>query len=113
MQAFDFDYCDTDDLYGSGVVLRNNEVRMFKCDECKVNKTIVKKSVNDSRFRCENCIQNQNQNQNEIQAQVPYFPNSLVLEMPQTTSTTTSTTSTTSTTTTPPQFLWRWLQFFT
>ena len=102
MQAFEFDYCDTYESYGSGVVLENNRLRMFRCDECKVNKTVVKKSVDDSRFRCETCIQNPNQNQiqNEIQAQMP---NSLILEMP-TTATTVDTT---------PQFSWRWLQFFT
>jgi hypothetical protein len=106
MQAFDFDYCDTYESYGSSkVVLENNELRMFTCDDCKGKKTFVKKSVNDSKFRCENCIQNQNQ-QNEIQAQMSYLPNlpnSLVLEMP---------TSTTTVETTP-QFSWRWLQFFT
>ena len=107
MQAFDFDYCDTYESYGSsGVMLENNRLIMFTCDECKGKKTFVKKSVNDSRFRCESCIQNQNQIQiqNEFQAQTP---NSLILEMPQITSTTTTST------TTPPQFSWRWLQFFT
>jgi len=103
IQAFDFDYCDTCESYGNGVVLENNNrLRMFRCDECKVNKTVVKKSVADSRFRCETCIQNQNQNQiqNEIQAQMP---NSLILEMPTTEATVVTT----------PQFSWRWLQFFT
>jgi len=103
MQAFDYDYCDTYESYGSsGVMLENNRFRMFTCDECREKKTIVKKSVNDSKFRCESCIQNQNQ-QNEIQAQMSYLPNSLVLEMP--TSTTTDETT--------PQLSWRWLQFFT
>ena len=98
MQAFEFDYCDTYESYGSGVMLEKNRLRMFRCDDCKVNKTVVKKSVNDSRFRCETCIQNQIQN--EVQTQMP---NSLILEMP--------TTVTTDDTT--PQFSWRWLQFFT
>ena len=98
MQAFEFDYCDTYESYGSGVMLEKNRLRMFRCDDCKVNKTVVKKSVNDSRFRCETCIQNQIQN--EVQTQMP---NSLILEMP-TTETTVDTT---------PQFSWRWLQFFT
>jgi len=101
MQAFDFDYCDTYESYGSsGVVLENNRVRMFKCDECRGDKSVVKKSVSDSRFRCDVCIQNQNQNQSES------LPNSLVLEMP-----TTSTTAAGETT--PPYFSWRWLHFFT
>jgi hypothetical protein len=98
MQAFDFDYCDTYESYGSGLVLENNRLRMFRCDECKVNKMVVKKSVNDSKFRCETCIQNQIQN--EVQAQMP---NSLILEMPTTEATVDTT----------PQFSWRWLQFFT
>ena len=98
MQAYEFDYCDTYESYGSGVRLENNGLRMFTCDECKWEKTVVKKSVNDSKFRCETCIQNQIQN--EVQAQMP---NSLILEMP-TTETPVDTT---------PQFSWRWLQFFT
>lgn len=98
MQAFDFDYCDTYDSYRSGVKLDNNGLRMFRCDECKVNKIVVKKNVNDSKFRCETCIQNQIQN--EVQAQMP---NSLILEMPTTEATVDTT----------PQFSWRWLQFFT
>jgi len=109
MQAFDFDYCDTYESYGSsGVMLENNGFRMFTCIECRGKKTFVKKNVNDSRFRCDSCIQNQNRNiQNEVQEQVSYFSNSsnsLVLEMPQTT-----------TAREAPQshFPWRWLQFFT
>ena len=44
MQAFDFDYCDTYESYGSsGVMLENNGVRMFTCGECKGQKTFVKK----------------------------------------------------------------------
>ena len=111
MQAFDFDYCDTYESYGSsGVMLENNGFRMFTCHECRGKNPFVKKSVNDSRFRCDNCIQNQNrnqnqnQNQNEVQEQVSYFSNSLVLEMPQTT---------TARAAPPSHFPWRWLQFFT
>ena len=108
MQAFDFDYCDTYESYGSsGVVLENNRVRMFKCDECRGDKSVVKKSVSDSRFRCDVCIQNQNQNQNQNYSEnLQSLPNSLVLEMP-----TTSTTAAGETT--PPYFSWRWLHFFT
>jgi len=100
MQSYEFDYCDTYESYRSGVKLDNNGLRMFTCDECKVNKMVVKKSVNDSKFRCETCIQNQIRN--EIQAQMP---NSLILEMPMPTTETTVDTT--------PQFSWRWLQFFT
>lgn len=99
MQAYD--YCDTYESYGSsGVMLENNGLRMFTCDDCKGKKTFVKKSVNDSKFRCESCIQTQNQNQVQAQAQLP---NSLILEMP------TSTTDEAAV----PQYSWRWLQFFT
>ena len=107
MQAFDFDYCDTYESYGSsGVVLENNRVRMFKCDECRGDKSVVKKNVSDSRFRCDVCIQNQNQNQNQYYSEnLQSLPNSLVLEMP--------TTSTTASGETTPYFSWRWLHFFT
>ena len=44
MQSFDFDYCDTYESYGSsGVMLENNGLRMFTCDECRGKKTFVKK----------------------------------------------------------------------
>jgi hypothetical protein len=103
MQAFDFDYCDTYESYGSsGVMLENNGLRMFRCDECRGQKTFVKKSVNDSKFRCESCIQNQNQNQNQNQVQAQ-LPNSLILEMPTLTTDEAA----------APQYSWRWLQFFT
>jgi hypothetical protein len=107
MQAFDFDYCDTYESYGSsGVVLENNGVRMFKCGECRVDKPVVKKSVSDSRFRCDTCIQNQNYSENQAQIlPTQSLPNSLVLEMP--------TSSTTMADETTPQYSWRWLHFFT
>jgi transcription elongation factor Elf1 len=108
MQAFEFDYCDTYDSYGtSRVVLENNGLKMFTCHECRGQKTFVKKSVSDSKFRCDSCIQTQTQNQNEIQAQMSILPNSLVLEMP------TPSTTTTTDETAAPQYSWRWLHFFT
>ena len=105
MQAYEFDYCDTYDSYGSGVMLENNGLRMFTCDECGGKKTFVKKSVNDSRFRCESCIQNLNQAQ-MFAAASSIAPNSYILEMPPPSSTTAEVETT-------PQFSWRWLQFFT
>ena len=107
MQAYEFDYCDTYESYGSGVRLENNGLRMFTCDECKWEKTVVKKSVNDSKFRCESCIQNLNQAQ-MFAAAASIMPNSYILEMPPASSTTAEVE-----TTTTPQFSWRWLQFFT
>lgn len=106
MQAYDFDYCDTYDSYGSGVMLENNGLRMFTCDECRGKKTFVKKSVNDSKFRCESCIQNLNQAQMFAAAAASIAPNSYILEMPLPSSTTAEVETT-------PQFSWRWLQFFT
>lgn len=106
MQAYEFDYCDTYESYGSGVMLENNGLRMFTCDECREKKTFVKKSVNDSRFRCETCIQNLNQAQMFAAAAASIAPNSYILEMPHPPSTTAEVETT-------PQFSWRWLQFFT
>jgi len=105
MQAYEFDYCDTYDSYGSGVMLENNGLRMFTCDECGGKKTFVKKSVNDSKFRCESCIQNLNKAQ-MFAAAASIAPNSYILEMPPPSSTTAEVETT-------PQFSWRWLQFFT
>ncbi len=105
MQAYEFDYCDTYDSYGSGVMLENNGLRMFTCDECGGKKTFVKKSVNDSKFRCESCIHKINQAQ-MFAAAASIAPNSYILEMPPPSSTTAEVETT-------PQFSWRWLQFFT
>ena len=106
MQAYEYDYCDIYESYGSsGVMLENNGLKMFKCDMCKGEKTFIKKNANDSWFRCDNCIQNQ-----QVQAQMFAFssiaPNSYVLEMPTSSSTTAEVETT-------PQFSCRWLQFFT
>lgn len=36
MQAYEYDYCDIYESYGSsGVMLENNGLKMFKCDMCK------------------------------------------------------------------------------
>jgi len=53
-----YDYCDTYDSYGSGLSLYDkNSVKTFSCNECKQTKFILKKSVNDPKFKCEECIQ--------------------------------------------------------
>jgi len=98
MEAFDFDYCDTYESYGSGVRLENNGVRMFTCDDCREETTFVKKGVNDSKFRCDACIQKQNQ----MSANVS--PDSLILNMPLSTESMASDTT--------PYFSWRWFHFF-
>lgn len=109
MQAYEFDYCDTYESYGSsGVMLENNGLRMFNCDMCIGEKTFIKKNANDSKFRCENCIQNLNQAQ-MFAAAASMAPNSYILEMPPQS----LTTAEVETTQTTPQFSWRWLQFFT
>lgn len=105
MQSYEFDYCDTYESYRTGVKLYNNGLKMFTCDECRGEKTFVKKSVNDSKFRCESCIQNLNQAQMFASA-ASIMPNSYVLEMPPVSSTMAEVETT-------PQFSWKWLQFFT
>ena len=105
MQAYEFDYCDMYESYGSsGVMLENNGLRMFNCDICRGEKTFIKKNANDSWFRCENCIQNLNQAQ-MFAAAASIMSNSYVLEMPPPSSTTVEVE-------TMPQYSWRWLQFF-
>ena len=82
MQAYEFDYCDMYESYGSsGVMMENNGLRMFNCDICRGEKTFIKKNANDSWFRCENCIHNQ-QVQAQVFASSSIAPNSYVFEMP-------------------------------
>lgn len=53
-----YDYCDTYDSYDSGLSLDDkNSVKTFSCEICKQSKFILKKSVNDPKFKCEECIQ--------------------------------------------------------
>ena len=105
MQAYEYDYCDIYESYGSSrVMLENNGLKMFKCDMCKGEKTFIKKNANDSWFRCENCIQNLNQAQ-MFAAAASIMSNSYVLEMPPPSSTTVEVE-------TMPQYSLRWLQFF-
>jgi hypothetical protein len=58
-----YDYCDTYDAYDSGLALDSNKIKTFSCNVCKQSKFIVKKSVGDSFFKCEECILNQAQAQ--------------------------------------------------
>ena len=53
-----YDYCDTYDSYENGLSLdRKNSVKTFWCDECKQSKFILKKSIAEPKFKCEECIQ--------------------------------------------------------
>jgi hypothetical protein len=95
-----YDYCDTYDSYDSGLALDGkNSVKTFSCEVCKQSKFILKKSVNDPIFKCEECIQKKESVSD---------PNNVALNMPATTTTTPTTTTpttTTPTTTTPtPSF---------
>ena len=64
-----YDYCDTYDAYESGLNLDNsNKIKTFSCNVCKQSKLILKKSVGDSVFKCEECIEaclNQDREQQE------------------------------------------------
>ena len=56
MQQY-YDYCDTYESYDSGLVLDNkNKIRTFSCNVCKQSKFVLKKSVSDPVFKCEECI---------------------------------------------------------
>ena len=52
-----YDYCDTYDAYNSGLTLdHSNKIKTFSCNVCKQSKFILKKSVGDSVFKCEECL---------------------------------------------------------
>jgi transcription initiation factor TFIID subunit TAF12 len=52
-----YDYCDTYESYDSGLALDNkNKIRTFSCNVCKQSKLVLKKSVSDPVFKCEECI---------------------------------------------------------
>lgn len=56
----DYDYCDTYDSYYNGITLDNkNEIKTFSCNRCNKPKLILKKSVGDPVFKCEECIEHQ------------------------------------------------------
>jgi hypothetical protein len=73
-----YDYCDTYDSYDSGLALDGkNSVKTFSCELCKQSKFILKKSVNDPKFKCEECIQKK-------EAVTTSNPNDVALNMPAT-----------------------------
>jgi hypothetical protein len=78
-----YDYCDTYDSYDSGLALDGkNSVKTFSCELCKQSKFILKKSVNDPKFKCEECIQKKESVSD---------PHDVALNMPATTTTPTTT----------------------
>ena len=66
-----YDYCDTYDAYGSEFTSdKSNKIKTFSCNVCKQSKLILKKSVDDPVFKCEECIEahlNRQQEQREQQ----------------------------------------------
>jgi hypothetical protein len=56
MQQY-YDYCDTYESYDSASAVGNkNKIRTFSCNVCKQSKLVLKKSVSDPVFKCEECI---------------------------------------------------------
>ncbi len=71
MQQY-YDYCDTYESYDSGLVLDNkNKIRTFSCNICKQSKFVLKKSIRDPVFKCEECIKASSKLQLEEQEQQP------------------------------------------
>ena len=69
MQQY-YDYCDTYESYDSGLVLDNkHKIRTFSCNVCKQSKFVLKKSVSDPGFKCEECIKASSKLQLEEQEQ--------------------------------------------
>jgi len=67
-----YDYCDTYDSYDSGLALDNkNKLRTFSCGVCKQSKLVLKKTVTDPVFKCEECIKASSKLQLEEQEQQP------------------------------------------
>jgi transcription elongation factor Elf1 len=72
MQQY-YDYCDTYESYDSGLALDNkNKIRTFSCNVCKQSKFVLKKSVRDPVFKCEECIQQQQQDQDQGQQETTW-----------------------------------------
>ena len=73
-----YDYCDTYDNYGiceSGRVMGvTNQIKTFSCSICKQSKLVLKKSVGEPVFRCDECIEasfhhNNHLEQSQVQQQ--------------------------------------------
>ena len=69
MQQY-YDYCDTYESYDSGLALDNkNKIKTFSCNMCKQSKFVLKKSISDPVFKCEECIKASSKLQLEEQEQ--------------------------------------------
>lgn len=54
-----YDYCDAYDAYdayGSESLDKSNKIKTFSCSVCKQSKLVLKKSIDDPVFKCEECI---------------------------------------------------------
>lgn len=67
MQQY-YDYCDTYESYDSGLD-NKYKIRTFSCNVCKQSKFVLKKSVSDPVFKCEECIKASSKLQLEEQEQ--------------------------------------------
>lgn len=69
MQQY-YNYCDTYESCDGGLALENkNKLRTFSCNVCKQSKLVLKKSVSDPVFKCEECIKASSKLQLEEQQQ--------------------------------------------
>ena len=58
MNKHHYDYCDTYDAYYNGLSLdHENKIKTFSCTQCTKLKPVLKKSVSDPVFKCEECIE--------------------------------------------------------
>lgn len=69
-----YDYCDAYDAHGckyNAVTSldenKNNTIKTFSCNVCKQSKLVLKKSVSDQIFKCEDCIEKNGSNNYEQQ----------------------------------------------
>lgn len=64
-----YDYCDAYDTYGSELTTldKSNQIKTFSCSVCKLSKLVLKKSVDDPVFKCEECIESSSNASNDNQ----------------------------------------------
>jgi len=70
-----YDHYDAYDVYGyndNATTLdqnQNNNIKTFSCNVCKQSKLVLKKSVNDPVFKCDECIEKNGLQQQDSQHQ--------------------------------------------